>query len=175
MNIGLEEFTERRWELIVKYKTAFYSFYCPVALGMIVAGINKSEAYNAAREPLVQMGIYFQAQDDYLDCFGTREQIGKIGTDIQDKKCGWLFVLAYNKLASPEQKKFLEEHYGRCKVDSKEELQIKSIYKELKIEELYQQYEQRSFEEIMAMKPKIEEANLPWSVFETFLKEVYKR
>jgi len=174
-NIQLTDFSEKRWELIVKYKTAFYSFYCPVALGMTVAGIQDRAAYDAAREPLVQMGIYFQAQDDFLDCFGTPEQIGKIGTDIQDKKCGWLFVLAYNQLVSPEQKKYLEEHYGKCKVDSPEEKEIKKMYKELKLEEKYQAYEQKSFDDIMAWKPKIEAANLPWQVFEVFLKKVYKR
>jgi len=174
-NIDLTEFTEKRWELIVKYKTAFYSFYCPVALGMIVAGIDDFDAYNAAREPLLKMGIYFQAQDDFLDCFGTPEQIGKIGTDIQDKKCGWLFVLAYNNLASPEQKAFLEKHYGNCKVDSTEEKEIKKMYKDLKMEDLYQKYEQKSFDEIMDMRAKIEEAKIPWSVFEVFLKKVYKR
>jgi len=86
MNLGLGDFTEQRWTLIVKYKTAFYSFYMSVALGMIVAGIADVREYDACREILLIMGIYFQAQDDYLDCYGTPEQIGKIGTDIQDKK-----------------------------------------------------------------------------------------
>ena len=58
------------------------------------------------------MGIYFQAQDDYLDCYGTPEQIGKIGTDIQDKKCGWLFCNAYHHIGTPEQKAVLKANYG---------------------------------------------------------------
>jgi farnesyl diphosphate synthase len=174
-NITLKDFTVERWTLIVKYKTAFYSFYCSVALGMLVAGITSKKAYDAAREPLIKMGIYFQAQDDFLDAFGTPEQIGKIGTDIQDKKCGWLFVKAFNDLVSPEQKKFLEAHYGNCKIDSKEEKDIKQMYKDLNLEKLYQDYEQKSYEEIMAMKPIVEDAKLPWSVFEVFLKKVYKR
>merc|ERR1712113_505994 len=160
------------WELIVKYKTAFYSFYCPVALGMMVAGIQSTNAYDVAREPLIKMGIYFQAQDDYLDCFGTPEQIGKIGTDIQDKKCGWLFVLAYNKLCDADQKQYLERHYGKCEVGSTEEKAIKKLYSDLNLEALYQEYEQNSYEEIMAMRPIVERANLPWSVFDLFLKKV---
>lgn len=175
MNLGLEDFTFKRWELIVKYKTAFYSFYLPVALGMTVAGVQERSAYNAAREPLMVMGIYFQAQDDFLDCFATPEVLGKIGTDIQDKKCGWLFVNAYHQLATPEQKKFLDEHYGKCKVGSKEELEIKKMYKDMKLEEIYQKYEQKSYDDIMTMKSGVEKANLPWSVFEVFLKKVYKR
>merc|ERR1712232_796106 len=135
-----------RWTLIVKYKTAFYSFYMSVALGMIVAGITDVAEYNACRDILLTMGVYFQAQDDYLDCFGTPSQIGKIGTDIQDKKCGWLFAQAYHQLASDKQRQFLDETYGNVKVGSTGEAAVKALYSELELPELYERYEQSSYD-----------------------------
>jgi farnesyl diphosphate synthase len=42
-----------------------------------------------------------------LDCYGAPEVIGKIGTDIQDNKCGWLIVKAL-EIATEEQKETLK-------------------------------------------------------------------
>jgi len=173
MNMDMKDFTVDRWTLIVKYKTAFYSFYLSVALGMIVAGIKDVKEYDACREILIIMGVYFQAQDDFLDCFGTPEQIGKIGTDIQDKKCGWLFVHAYHKLANAEQKEVFHKLYGQCKVQTPEEQKIKTLYSELGLKELYEKYEKESYEKIMTLKDSVKV--VPWSVMEAFLKKIYKR
>ena len=97
-------------------------------------------AYNAAVKPAPNEGGSRcavcmptpQAQDDYLDCYGTPEQIGKIGTDIESKKCGWLFCHAYNGLTtppiSPKQKALLDSKYGQCKVGSADEKAIKELY-----------------------------------------------
>ena len=171
-NLDLSSFTSNRWELIVTYKTAFYSFYLPVACAMILAGISEESSYDTTRNILIDLGVYFQAQDDFLDCFASPEILGKIGTDIQDKKCSWLFTQAYSK-ASSVQKEFLDEHYGRCVVDSEEEKQIKKIFTELKLVEQFEKYEQESYNKVMAYKNTPNQ--VPWTVFEIFLSRIYKR
>jgi farnesyl diphosphate synthase len=140
---------------------------------MIVFGIDDQRAFDNAREILMVMGVYFQAQDDYLDCFATKEVLGKVGTDIQDKKCGWLFCKAYCELKITEaQRKNLKDNYGFW--DDGKVAKVKELYKELKLEDLYKAYEEESFEQIMALKGSVD-GLLPWSIFDIFLKKVYKR
>jgi farnesyl diphosphate synthase len=62
---------------IVEYKTAYYSFYLPVACALLMAGENL-ENHTDVKTVLVDMGIYFQVQDDYLDCFADPETLGKV-------------------------------------------------------------------------------------------------
>ena len=167
----LQRFTPSRHAMIVKYKTAFYSFYLPVACGMILSGIDSPEAFRKAKEICCIMGEYFQVQDDYLDCYGDPKTIGKIGTDIQDNKCSWLVVQALRK-SSKTQKDILIESYGKDDEDAVR--RVKKLYKELKLEELYLDYEQKSYDRINAL---IEHADalIPPAVFRDFLSKIYKR
>ena len=86
-NVDLARFSMTKYRYIVEFKTAYYSFYLPVALALLMAG-HKADApsFATARRILLVMGEYFQIQDDYLDCFGDPAVIGKIGTDIKDNK-----------------------------------------------------------------------------------------
>ncbi|UKZ70344.1 uncharacterized protein TrAtP1_011330 [Trichoderma atroviride] len=119
------------------------------------------------------LGEYFQIQDDYLDNFGLPEHIGKIGTDIKDNKCSWLVNQAL-QLATPEQRKILEENYGQ-KDDAKEQV-VKKLYDDMKLKERYQAFEEKRAGELMELINKIDESQgLKKQVFEVFLSKIYKR
>ena len=45
---------------IVTYKTSFYSFYLPVACGLLVGGVRDDASLALARDICVRMGQYFQ-------------------------------------------------------------------------------------------------------------------
>ena len=140
---------------------------------MLVAGIAPGDkAYDLAKEICLEMGRYFQIQDDVLDAFGDPAVIGKVGTDIQDNKCSWLVVQAMKRLAdSPEQRKVLEDNYGRHDGASVEK--VKALYRELDLETAFKEYEQASHDELLA-KVEAQDA-LPAGVFTAMLSKIYKR
>ncbi|EKG15268.1 Polyprenyl synthetase [Macrophomina phaseolina MS6] len=74
------------------YKTAYYSFYLPVALALLFCDNATEKNLRAAKDILIPIGEYFQIQDDYLDNFADPSVLGKVGTDIQENKCSWLVV-----------------------------------------------------------------------------------
>ena len=174
-----------RHRLIVIYKTAYYSFYLPVACAMLTSQIPESytvptnppstvKPYDLARSILLPLGEYFQIQDDFLDFSGTPEQIGKIGTDIVDNKCSWVVNTAI-KLASPEQRQLLDENYGRK--DAEKENKIKALFEELGIRKVYAEYEERVVGELNTKIAEIVEVEggLKREVFLSFLGKIYKR
>ncbi|XP_075049702.1 farnesyl pyrophosphate synthase isoform X3 [Mixophyes fleayi] len=169
--VDLARYTETRYKSIVKYKTAFYSFYLPVAAAMFMAGIDREEDHRNARTILLEMGEFFQIQDDYLDCYGDPSVTGKIGTDIQDNKCGWLVVEALKRV-NPEQRGMLEENYGRDDADKVQ--RVKQLYEDLDLCAVYRQYEEESYQRLQILIS--QHANgLSKEIFLGLARKIYKR
>ena len=177
-HVDLSKFSLEKHQFIVLYKTAYYSFYLPVVLALLFVSpenpdVASPEALQASRDILLPLGEYFQVQDDFLDCFGTPEQIGKIGTDILDNKCSWLINVALNH-ANAEQRKILDESYGRK--DPDKEAKVKKVYAELDLVGKYNAYEKESYEKITGLINKLpENGPLKREIFLSFLNKIYKR
>nr|UBI61886.1 farnesyl diphosphate synthase [Panax vietnamensis] len=155
---------------IVQYKTAYYSFYLPVACALLMSG-EDLEKHTNVKDILIEMGTYFQVQDDYLDCFGAPEVIGKIGTDIEDFKCSWLVVKAL-ELSDEEQKKFLHENYG--KDDPASVAKVKELYNTLKLQDVFAEYESKSYDKLIKFI-EAHPSQAVQAVLKSFLGKIYKR
>ncbi|NWI45257.1 FPPS synthase, partial [Picathartes gymnocephalus] len=194
--VDLSRFSEQRYKAIVKYKTAFYSFYLPVATAMYMAGINGKEEHENAKAILLEMGEFFQiqvgggstplgavrcwlwhsgvpivTQDDYLDCYGDPALTGKVGTDIQDNKCSWLVVECLRRV-TPEQRQILEENYG-CKEPEKV-AKVKELYNALGMEAAFREYEESSYRRLQELIGKHAQS-LPRDIFLDLAQKIYKR
>eukprot|EP00051_Salpingoeca_urceolata_P027358 m.481148 g.481148 ORF g.481148 m.481148 type:complete len:368 (-) comp22059_c0_seq1:26-1129(-) len=167
----LTKFSLKKHACIVKYKTAYYSFYLPVAMAMLMAGIEDEKTHSDALAILLEMGEFFQVQDDYLDCYGDPKVIGKIGTDIEDNKCGWLIVKAL-ALCTPEQRVILDDNYA--KHDPEAVAKVKQVYKELNMEKEYRDYEEASYARLQDLI-KERAGILPIAIFTDFAAKIYKR
>ncbi len=172
-----------RHQKIVIYKTAYYSFYLPVALSMYMTGIPhtaQNDPYALAQSILIPLGEYFQVQDDFLDFAQPPELLGKIGTDIVDNKCSWCVNTAL-AIANPAQRKVLDDNYGRK--DPAAEARVKALYEELGIRARFAAYEEAAYKRIVTLietipeKPqaKAGEVVLRREVFKVFLDKIYKR
>ena len=172
-HVDLNNFSIEKFTFIVIYKTAFYSFYLPVAMALHYLQIATPLNLKQAQDILIPLGEYFQAQDDFLDVYGSPETIGKIGTDIQDNKCSWVVNQALQR-ATPEQRKVLDENYGRK--DKSMEAKVKQVFAELKLEEVYKEFEEKRVAGIRSMISGLDESQgLKKGVFESFLMKIYKR
>ncbi|KAL5697566.1 dimethylallyltranstransferase [Ranunculus cassubicifolius] len=155
---------------IVQYKTAYYSFYLPVACALLMAGENLDN-HTVVKDVLIEMGTYFQVQDDYLDCFGDPEVIGKIGTDIEDFKCSWLVVQALER-ANEDQKNLLYATYGKADKDSV--AKIKALYNDLDLQGVFTEYESKSYEKLIS-SIEAHPSKPVQAVLKSFLGKIYKR
>ena len=168
--VDFDRFSLSVYTDIVVYKTAFYSFYLPCALGMRLAGVTDPSLYKQAEEICKEMGALFQVQDDYLDCYGDPERIGKVGTDIRDNKCSWLINTAL-ETCTKAQRKTLEANYA--KKDAKCEAKVKEVFSKLDIKGKFQKYEEETYKGLVEKIGNIK--GMPCSIFEKLLAKIYKR
>ncbi|XP_017698872.2 farnesyl pyrophosphate synthase-like isoform X2 [Phoenix dactylifera] len=166
----LSKYTITVYHHIVQYKTAYYSFYLPVACALLMSGENLDNFVDV-KNILVEMGTYFQVQDDYLDCFGDPQAIGKIGTDIEDFKCSWLVVQAM-ALVNESQKKILTGNYGKS--DPACVAKVKSIYKDLNLQNVFFEYERLSYLQLISSIEGLPSKAVQ-EVLKSFLHKIYKR
>lgn len=170
-SVDFGRFSVERYKAIVKYKTAFYSFYLPVALAMYMAGVTDEQSHEAAKAILLEMGEFFQIQDDFLDCYGDPAVTGKVGTDIEENKCSWLVVQALARV-TPEQREILKTNYARQ--DPACVQRVKALYRELQLEAAYHQYEEESYQRLVGMINR-GAGSLPRGMFLEFAGRIYKR
>ncbi len=172
--LDVDAFDMARYSSIVRHKTSYYSVYLPVILAMRMAGISREESYRTARSILLEMGRFFQIQDDYLDVYGNPEVTGKVGTDIQEGKCSWVIVVAMQR-ANKDQKEVLRENYGRKEDEAV--ARVREVFDKLKIEKVYKAYEEDTYNSLLNHINQIpgEGKLLPPQVFTAFLDRIYKR
>lgn len=85
-NVSMEEYVN-----MITLKTAVL-LACAAKMGAIIGGADK-ELCNQIYEFGLKLGLAFQIEDDYLDCFGDEKTFGKkIGGDILNNKKSWLLT-----------------------------------------------------------------------------------
>jgi geranylgeranyl diphosphate synthase, type II len=115
-------------------------------LGAMIGGAsigNTDHIYQFGRN----LGIAFQVQDDYLDCFGDPAKFGKqVGGDIKANKKTFLMIHAL-ETAPAQQQQQLKELMQKNPSDKVE--QVLAIYKSAGVDEWAMQLKNQYFEKAM--------------------------
>lgn len=135
--VGVQMATPKRSEAIIKYKTAYYTVYAPMALAIYICRLEESletHLLKNAHTVSMHLGALFQEQDDYLDLYGDPTKTGKvIGMDIIDGKTTWILAYAMehvNETSAAE----LKTLYGTNADVSR----VKQLFDEVGIHEEFQ-------------------------------------
>ena len=126
--ISLDEYL-----LMITYKTAEL-IGAAMKMGAIIANatiVEQEKIYEFGKN----LGIAFQLQDDYLDCFGNEDNFGKkIGGDIIEKKKTFLYVKTLELISGDEKSNFISL-YNSPHNNPKEKITlVKNMYNKCNIE-----------------------------------------
>lgn len=101
-----EPVSEEDVSTVHELKTAHYTIYCPLVIGMILAG--KADQAKLLSNFALHLGKLFQITDDIIGVFGSK-QTGKNNLDdIKEGKATLLSAYTINNLANGQKNRFLE-------------------------------------------------------------------
>lgn len=128
-DVDLDEYLE-----MIRLKTSVLPA-CALKVGALVGGASEKDA-QLLYDFGVKIGLAFQIQDDYLDCYADEKVFGKaIGGDIRCGKQTFMLITAYRKATKVVAQR-LDELLQEDEVDVKAVL---NIYEDLKVGEEAQQ------------------------------------
>lgn len=128
-----QEISFDEYLLMITYKTAEL-IGVAMKMGAIIANAtiaDQEKIYEFGKN----LGIAFQLQDDYLDCFGNENDFGKkIGGDIIEKKKTFLYIKTLELLSGDEKSNFISL-YNSPYDNSKDKITlVKDMYNKCNIE-----------------------------------------
>lgn len=126
---GIKDLKHITRENIIKvydYKTAHYTFACPLATGAILGGADENEV-----NKLFQYGIYlgraFQIKDDLISMFKDKKEIGKSPlADLKEAKKTLIIWYAYNH-SDKKNQKIIRRVFSKDNVDKKDLIAIRRV------------------------------------------------
>lgn len=127
-----KEVTMDEYMQMIRLKTAVL-FANALQIGALLADAPQN-AQNALYEYGIQLGLAFQIEDDYLDCFGNPATFGKaIGGDIREGKKTWMRVTALSLGMQQQDSRdvdYVLSEYRRLGVDEKARNEISRLTNE---------------------------------------------
>lgn len=127
-----KEITMDEYMHMIRLKTAVL-FANALQIGGLLAGAPQN-AQNALYEYGILLGLAFQIEDDYLDCFGNPATFGKAtGGDIREGKMTWMRVTALSQgMKQPEIRdvEYVLSEYRRLGVDEQAKAEIHRLTEE---------------------------------------------
>lgn len=140
---------------MIEYKTAVL-VGAAMKMGAIIAETSEENG-NLIYDFGLNLGIAFQLQDDYLDCFGNPETFGKqVGGDIIENKKTYLYLKAI-EFAKSEEREQLLHLYSIQPSDNSEKIEsVKEFFNQTGASKATQQaieeYTMKAFETLTKMQ-----------------------
>jgi geranylgeranyl diphosphate synthase type I len=124
----IEHITKKDIFKIYDFKTAYYTFSGPLAIGATLAGAPSKEV-NLLYDLGVSLGRAFQIKDDILGLFGEKRIIGKsIMTDLQESKRTLLLWHLYRH-SNTDDKNLIRDILNKRKVTKNDLILIREMIK----------------------------------------------